>query len=532
MNAENNEQELINEKVIEYQNATSLMQYRKAIASLNKYQDPTIAQAFWTGLRTKKIEDFPIVAFFATVAALESYEKTNELLDVFMQRWRSDYEEKILEDLSIHRAIEVIHIIINEAFVSFRDNLDLNDMLLAFFEKKTLYRNGDGLYKSIDSFKFFPKKLGANVPQRLLDGLVDIIAKYFEQQLANGKNNKELLTYIDFFTDKVGKDKVLQMVKKVARANKKDLFDTFPGKYTSDNEKGDVYALTAMPFAYSEEYKELELHLNEVGKILNQLGCKTPNPLFDIRTEDMEMDIREKGIKQFLENREIFQIPALKAFDLLEKLPPIIPAFVLGEGEQIIEVLNARYAKEYALIKDNKFTIFGHTIEKESQKMDMIEGVFIKREHSYQETETPAINEEELKVSFDDLNEIVSHISVEVKRLESEKNSFIKNSMEQEEAINNNPFLGFCGEKERNEKNTLIQEKRAEYEKEKDMEIVNIFKLSIKQRTIETIDNIHSLGTLTRIIKNNNILDKLANVKGIFAQSAEIVKEAYTKYPE
>ncbi len=533
MSTDNNVKEIINEKLADYKNATSLMQYRKAISVLNKYHDPIISEAFWAGLRTKKIEDFPLVAFFATVAALESHEKSDELLEVFMQRWRSDYEKKILEDLTIHRVIEVIHIIINEAFVSFRDNVSLIDMLLAFFEKKTLYWNEDGLYKSIDSFKFFPKKLGTNVPQRLIQGLPDIIAKYFEQQLSEGKNNKEILTYIDFFTDKIGEDRVLQKVKKVGRGYKKDLFNTNPGKYDFDVEKGNVYAQTAMPFSYSEEFKELELRLDGVKKILNQLGSESPNLLLDISTNDIEQDIREKGIEKFLENRERFKLSGQKAIDVLEKLPPVVPAFVIGEDGEITNVLNSRYAKEYASINGAEFTLFGHTtLEQESQKMDIIDGIFIKNGSNHQDHFCNSINEEELTQLLDGLDSIVGEISVEVKRLETEKNSFIQNSLKEEEDFDMNPFLGFRGEKEREEKKECIRKKRAEYEEAKGREIVNAFRQSLKQRAIETIDNINSLSTLAHIIKKNNVIDRLANIKGLFAQSAEIIKEAYTKYPE
>ncbi len=530
MAADDNDMAVLESKLEEYKKASTVMEYQRAIAGLNKFHDQRISEALWEGLRLKEKENFPLVAFFATVSALEAYEKNPAALEVFIQRFRRDYEGKMVEELTLHRAIEVIHIIINEAFQSYREVGSLNDLLLQFFEKKTLQHNNDGIYKTIDSFKFFPKKVGADAPKRLMLGLVDIIAKYLEQQLCEGKCIKEIHTYIDFFTDKIGEERVLQMVKKVERRFKSELFVTHPGVFKADYENGETCAQTAMPFVYSEEFKVMEPRINSIGAIAAQLGGKRATPLVGIETGDIAKEIRDNGVDSLLENMETFQLASSDVKTVLEKLPPVVPAFVINSENQICDILNARYATAYFEMKNASFTLFGSEVNEDGCEMDLIEGALIETG-----AESSVSNESFSAQAWKDpqllskLDEVVGDISVEVRRLDIDKNNFIEKSLENERALDAEPFLGFTGEKQREASMTAIHKEREVYRKQKECEIVEAFKLSVKRKAIETIDNIKSLYELDLIAGANEAVDGLAEIKGAHAHAAEIIKQNFEK---
>lgn len=528
---ENNDQKIIDEKLYDYKKANTLQAYRKAIATLNKYHDPKIVEVFWDGLKTKDREDFPLVAFFATVSALEAYGKDVKLLEIFIKRWKKDYEEKMLNDLTIHRAIEVIHIIVNEAFQSFRDNDDLNNLLVTFFQKKVLDKNSDGVYKTIDSFKFFPKKIGDQTPKMLMQGLAEVIAKYFEQQLLSGKCFNEILIYIDFFTGKIGKDITLEIVRRVEKKYKSELFFTSAGKYTVEEGKGDVYALTAIPFAYSESFKELELGLKGIGDILNQLGEKTETILYDIDTSEIEKEFLQKGKIAFLENRETFELIPTKAKETLGNFPPVIPALVINNGSSINCVLNIRYANKYFEANGGLFTIFGNTVEVDGRQLDKIEGVIIEKTSGNVETVSDGFNENELNGLLEGLASIVSDVSVEIKRLETEKNDFLQKALQKEIDFDVIPFLGFSGENERDLKKKSMEEMRTEYENVKMREIISAFCNAFKQRAIEQLNNISSLSALANLVNSDNVIRRLTQINGPFTQCAKIIENAILKKP-
>ncbi|MGR3220759.1 MAG: hypothetical protein ACUZ8H_13225, partial [Candidatus Anammoxibacter sp.] len=380
-----NDKQIISGKIEAYKKASTVTEYQKAIVALNKYHDPIIAKEFWTALNSKERKDFPLVAFLATVSALESYDKNPKILDLFIKRWKRDYEEKILNDLTLHRAIEVVHIIINEAFVTYRNDAALNEALVQFLEKKALIYNEDEIYKTIDAFKFFPKKIGSDAPEKLAQGFVNIIAKYFEQQLSNGKYHKEILAYIDFFTDKTGKDRALQMAVKVEKKFKSELFITFPGRYVANGEEGEVYARTAIPFAYSPEYKEKEFRIREIAKIVKQLGGKASSIFLNIEVRKMEEEIMANGIEKFLEDKDTFLLPSSNAKEVMEKLPPVVPAFVITTDNSISCVLNARYAENIISTGDYTFTLFGRAKSEASQGRDRIDGVVLKLQNNHKD---------------------------------------------------------------------------------------------------------------------------------------------------
>ena len=530
---ESNERPIIEEKLKVYEKAETLPAYQRAIKALNKHHDPAIAAVFWSGLKSKKVEDFPLVAFFATVSALEAYGKTTELLDIFIERWQRDYEEKMLNDLTQHRAIEVIHIIINEAFQSYRNDEALHNLLLEFFEKKTLRYNGDGLYKTIDSFKFFPKKLGANVPPRLLEGLIEIIAKYFQQELLGGKNNREILTYIDFFTDRIDNDEVIQIVKKVEKQCKSELFCMTPGGYIADDEKGEVYATTALPYFYHEDYREKERCKKEIDDILLQLDIKESSMLLNIETEELQREIEAIGLDRFLEKGEQFCIPSESAIDVLGKLPPIVPAFLVTDNGKVAETVNAKYATKYCSINNAAFILYGHTVIDKDSKWDMIDGVIVKVPTNSEKIASELTDSDVVKAIEDNIEVVVSDVSVEVKGLNLEKENFLKKSLDEENVFENEPFLGFRGEKERQYKKRDILEKREAFINGKDQEIITAFELALKTAVIKTEDNINSISALNRIVsRKDEIIKRLTEIKGTVALSAEIIKDAIVRHME
>ncbi|MGR3178694.1 MAG: hypothetical protein ACUZ8E_11610 [Candidatus Anammoxibacter sp.] len=524
-----NDKQIIEERLEAYRKATTVMEYQKAIAALNKYHDPIIAKELWTGLVSKERKDFPLVAFFATVSSLESYDKNPKILDVFIQRWKNDYEEKILNDLTLHRAIEVIHIIINEAFRSYRNDDTLNEVLVRFLEKKALRNNDDGIYKTIDAFKFFPKKIGLDAPVKLMQGLVDIIAKYFEQQLSNGKYYKEILAYIDFFTDKTGKEKALQMARKVEKKFKSELFVTFPGEYVSNGKKGEVYVRTAMPFAYSEEYKEKELRIKGIEEIVIQLGGTVSSMLSNIEVQEMVEEIKVDGVKKFLEDKETFQLSSSNAKEVMGKLPPVVPAFVMTKDDRVSCILNARYAENFILNDDCTFTLFGRLNSETSQEGDRIDGVIFELQNNREDILSNDIEKAEQENLMNSIELIVSDISVEVRKLDSEKSSLMQEFLKEEEDMDAEQFLGFSGEKERQLTKKTMCEKREACVHEKEKEIISAFKLSFKKRAIETIDDINSLTTLDNLYSTKDIVDRLSQVKGVLAPPAEIIKDAILK---
>ena len=528
----NNTKQVIEEKIKAYQKATTVMEYQKAIAALNKYHDPIIAKEFWAGLTSKERKHFPLVAFLATVSALESYDKNPKILDVFIQRWKRDYEEKILNDLTLHRTIEVIHIIINEAFVTYRNDAALNEALLQFLEKKALEKNKDEIYKTIDAFKFFPKKIGSQAPERLTKGLAVIIGKYFEQQLSNGKYYKEILEYIDFFTDKTGKEKALKLARKIEKKFKSELFATYPGEYITNGKESDVYARTAIPFAYSVEYKEKELRIKGIEKIVIRLGGDVSSMLLDIETHKVAEDIKTNGIKKFLKNKETFQLPLSNVKDVMTKLPPVIPAFVITNDDRMICILNARYAKNNILKTDCTYTLFGRTISEGPQVGDRIDGVIIALHNNQEDVFSDVVDQTEQENILNSIELIVSEVSVEVKKLDTEKSSLMHQFINEERDIDTEPFLGFRGEKERGTVKKSICEKRDECINEKEKEIISAFKLSFKKRVVETVENINSLTTLDSFFMMKDMVDRLSLVKGVLAPSAEIIKNVIQKHQE
>ena len=530
---EGNEKQIIEEKLKVYEKAETLPVYQRAIKALNKHHDPAIATVFWSGLKSKKVEDFPLVAFFATVSALEAYGKTTELLNIFIERWQRDYEEKMLNDLTQHRAIEVIHIIINEAFQSYRNDEALHNLLLQFFEKKTLRYNGDGLYKTIDSFKFFPKKLGANVPPRLLEGLIEIIAKYLQQQLLGGKNNREILSYIDFFTDRIGNDDVIQIVKKVEKQLKCELFCMTPGEYVADEEKGEVYAATSLPYFYYEEYRVKESCKREIDEILLQLDVTGSSMLQNIETEETEREIEAMGLDTFLEKREQFCLPNENAMDVLRKLPPVVPAFLVTDDGRILETANAKYAAKYCSIDNTTFTLYGHTVEGKDREWDMIDGVIAKIPKNSEERVAKFIDSDAVKAIENNIEAVVSDVSVEVKGLNLEKENFLKKSNDEECAMDKELFLGFRGEKERGCKKRDILARREAFVKGKELEIITAFEIALKAQAIKTEANINSISALNRIVgRRDDIVKRLAEINGTVALSAEIIKDAIKRQKE
>ena len=530
---EGNEKQIIEEKLEVYKKAETLPVYQRAISALNKHHAPVIAEVFWSGLKSKEVENFPLVAFFATVSALEAYGKNPELLNIFIERWQRDYEEKMLKDLTQHRAIEVIHIIINEAFQSYREDSALHNLLLKFFEKKTLRCNGDGLYKTIDSFKFFPKKLGTNVPTRLLEGLVEIISKYLQQQLLGGKNNREILSYIDFFTDKITKDNVVQIVKKVEKQLKCELFCTPCGEYVADEEKGEVYAATALPYLYYEDYKIKERRKREIDDILIQLDVTGSSMILNIETKGVEREIEAIGVERFLEKSEQFSISNENARNVLEKLPPVIPAFFVTDDGRVAEIVNAKYCSIDNTTDNTTFILYGHTIEDTNREWDVIDGVIVQIPKDLEEKVLKFIDNNVVTVIGKSIEAIVSDVSVEVKGINQKKENFLKKSQDEEEAMDKEPFLGFRGEKERGCKKRDVQEKREAFVKEKELEIIAAFDIGLKTLAIKMDDNINSISTLNRIVgKRNSIMGKLTEIKGALALSAEIIKEAIVRHAE
>ena len=522
----NDKNSIIEEKLDEYKKAISTLEYQRVFSVLNKYHEKRIENALWEGLRSKEKEKFPLVAFFATVSALESYGKNNEVLEIFIRRWKNDYEDGIVSSLTLHRLIEVVHIIINEAFQSYRNDANLNDTLLQSLEKKTLLKNSDGIYKTIDAFKFFPKKLGKNIPKRLMDGFDNIIANYYRQQILEGKNNKELLDYIDFFTDKIGMEKALALSKKAELICKSELFCTFPGQYTTDIEKGKVYIKTAVPFNYSEEFITKELVINGIEKIVHRLGGKTSNLLLNLETDNIIRDITSQGTKKFLTNKSVFKLPSQAVKEVLEKLPPIIPAFVIKDDDQIIETINARYARNYFELDHTVFMIFGHQEDEDFKKLDMIDGVIIELANNDKVLHKKTFTNSELESLFAHLDMIVSEIAVEIKKLNVEKENFIEELIKKEDEIDKNPFLGFKGEKERKTEKDSLQEKRKEYKNRKEKEIISAFSFSIKKKAIEVMDNINSLSALEHLCNSNSINDQLSQIKGHLTLPVEIIKQA------
>ncbi|MGR3317039.1 MAG: hypothetical protein ACUZ8O_00960 [Candidatus Anammoxibacter sp.] len=525
-----NDKQIIEEKIEAYQKATTVMEYQKAIAALNKYHDPIIARELWAGLISKERNDFPLVAFFATVSALESYDKNPKILDVFIQRWKRDYEEKILNDLTLHRAIEVIHIIINEAFKTYRNDEALNEVLVQFLEKKVIRNNDAGIYKTIDAFKFFPRKIGLDAPEKLMQGLVNIIAKYFELQISNGKYYKEILAYIDFFTDNTGKEKALQIAAKIEKKFKSELFVTFPGEYATNSKKGEVYARTAIPFAYSGEYKEKELRIKGIEEIVIRLGGKPSNVLFNIEAQEMAEEIKVDGIKKFLENKETFQLSSSNGKEVMGKLPPVIPAFVITTDNRISCILNARYAESYILKADCTFVLFGRTISETSQGCDRIDGVILELQNNHEEILSNVVGKTVQENLLNSIESIVSDISVEVKKLDSEKSSLMQEFLKEEKVMDAELFLGFSGEKEREIVRKSMCEKREKCVDGKENEIISAFKLSFKKRAIETIDNIDSLTTLDHLVSKKDMVDRLSQIKGVLAPPAKIIKEVILKH--
>lgn len=517
---------IIEEKLDEYEKAVTTLEYQRVFSALNKYHEKKIENALWEGLQSKEKEKFPLVAFFATVSALESYGKNNEVLAIFIKRWQNDYEDGTVSSLTLHRLIEVVHIIINEAFQSYRNDANLNDTLLQSLEKKTLLKNSDGIYKTIDAFKFFPKKLGKDVPKKLIDGFGNIIANYYKQQILEGKNHKELLDYLDFFTDKTGIEKALELSKKAEMKCKSELFCTFPGEHTTDTAKGNIYIKTVVPFNYSQEFITKELVINGIEKIVHQLGGKTSNLLLNIDTDNIEKNITLQGIKNFLKNKSVFKLPSQAVKEVLEKLPPVIPAFVIKDDNQIIEIMNARYARNYFELDHAVFSIFGHQDDKDFKELDIIEGVIIELSNNDKAMLKKSFTNSELESLFVHINTIVSEIGVEIKRINAEKANFVQELMKKEHEMEKDPFLGFQGEKKRKTERDSLQKKREDYRSKKEKEIIAAFSLSLKKKAIEVIDNINSLNALEYLCNSNSINDQLSQIKGPLALPVKIIKEA------